>query len=165
MHMEQLAFSSTFDKLTDIKEYVGKEIGITKWITIDQDQINTFAKATGDHQWIHTDPQLAKMHSPYGTTIAHGFLVLSLAPRFMYEVYQVQDVIMGLNYGLEKVRFPNATPVDSELRARVRLKDYEDMDEGAKLTMDITFEVKGQEKPSCVAELIALAMTRQIEDI
>jgi len=148
-----------------MKQCVGKEIGLTKWITIDQPMIDSFAKATGDHQWIHTDPELAKIHSPYGTTIAHGFLVLSLAPKFIYEVYQVEDVNMGVNYGMEKVRFPTATPVNSKLRARVSLKQYEELDDGAMLTMDIVFEVEGQDKPACVAEFIAMALTSQIEDI
>ena len=163
--MEQKPYSSQFKKLVEMKTCVGKEIGLTEWITIDQEQINTFAKATGDHQWIHTDPELARIHSPYGTTIAHGFLVLSLAPKFIYEIYKVEDVIMGVNYGMEKVRFPNATPVNSELRARVSLKAFEEVEKGAMLTMDIIFEVKGQEKPSCVAEFIAMAFTGQIEDI
>ena len=163
--MEQNPYSSQFKQLQEMKQCVGKEIGLTNWITIDQNKINNFANATGDHQWIHTDPELARIHSPYGTTIAHGFLVLSLAPMFIYEVYKVEDVIMGVNYGMEKVRFPAATPVDSRLRARVALTNFEEIDGGAMLTMNIIFEVEGQEKPACVAEFIAMALTSQIEDI
>ena len=162
--MEQ-AFSTHFTQLREMESHVGKLIGISEWTTITQEKIDTFAKATEDQQWIHTDPEIAKIHSPYGTTIAHGFLVLSLATKFIYETYKVDDVIMGVNYGLDKVRFPNATPVDSELRARVTLTGYESMDNGAKLMINIVFEVKGQDKPSCIADFIAVAMTGQVEDI
>jgi acyl dehydratase len=144
---------------------VGQEIGLTEWMTIDQDRIDTFAKATGDFQWIHTDPELSRIHSPYGTTIAHGFLVLSLASKFIYECYHVDDVSMGVNYGLDKVRFPSATPVDAKLRARVKLKAFDPIEKGAKLTMDMVFEVEGNDKPCCVAEFIAMAVIGEKEDI
>lgn len=148
-----------------MQEVVGQEIGLTEWMTIDQDRIDTFAKATGDYQWIHTDPELSRMHSPYGTTIAHGFLVLSLASKFIYECYHVDDVSMGVNYGLDRVRFPSSTPVDSKLRARVRLNEFEAIEKGAKLTMEMVFEVEGHDKPSCVAEFIAMAVIGEKEDI
>lgn len=161
----QKPFSSQFAHLKDLEGHTGQLLGISEWFLITQDKIDTFARVTEDQQWIHTDPEVAKIHSPYGTTIAHGFMVLSLASRFIYEVYKVDDVIMGVNYGLDNVRFPSAAPVDSELRAHVTLTGYEPMDEGAKLIMNIRFEIKGQEKPCCIADFIALAMTGQVEDI
>ncbi len=163
--MSDRPFTSRFTTATEMKNYVGQEIGLSDWVKIDQEKIDTFAKATGDFQWIHTDPQIASQHSPYGKTIAHGFLVLSLAPKLIYEAYHVDDAIMAVNYGLDKVRFPHAVPVDSDIRVRIKLEDIEEMEEGVKLMMNLIFEIKDEDKPACVADFIALVITEQREDI
>jgi len=151
-------YRTTFKQLSDIKAAVGQEIGLSDWMTITQDAVNTFAKATEDEQWIHVDVEKSKKDSPYGTTIAHGFFVLSLASRFSYELITIEGVKMVLNYGLDKVRFPNATPVGAELRARLSVLSYEEKPNGARYKMKMIFEIKGQEKPACVAELLAQAI-------
>ena len=148
------AYKTTLPHLTDLKEYVGKEIGLSDWFEITQKQIDTFAAVTDDHQWIHTNPKMAAKHSPYKTTIAHGFLVLSLASKVAFATYQIEDVVMGVNYGLNRVRFTSAVPVGSFLRGRISLKEYKEIDGGARFVMDLIFEIKGQEKPACVAEWI-----------
>lgn len=153
------AYKTNFKRLADMKDWVGKELGLTEWMIIDQDRINTFANATEDHQWIHIDVERSKLESPYKTTIAHGFLVLSLASRFAYDAYAMDDVVMGVNYGLNKVRFPNATPAGAAIRGRVSLLNFEAIAGGAKYILKIVFEIKGQEKPACVAEFIAQAYT------
>jgi acyl dehydratase len=151
------AYSTEIPHLSDLKNYVGKELGLSAWFTITQDQINTFAKTTEDDQWIHTDPEMAATHSPFKKTIAHGFLVLSLASKFCFETYTITDISMGLNYGLDKVRFINPVLVDSLLRGRVSLLSTNDVTGGVRYKMKVTFELKGQEKPACVAEFIAQA--------
>lgn len=155
--MQQSAYKTTLQHLSELKGYVGKELGLSDWITITQDRINVFANATEDHQWIHTDEAMAKTHSPYKTTIAHGFLVLSLASKFAYDTYSVADVGMGINYGLDRVRFPNATPVNAKLRGRVSLIEFKEIEGGAQYKLNIIFELDGQEKPACAAEFIARA--------
>ena len=147
-------YKTTFAHLSDLKEYVGKELGLSDWFEITQEQINTFAEVTDDHQWIHTKPEMAAKYSPYKTTIAHGFLVLSLASKVAYATYQIEDVVMGVNYGLNRVRFTNAVPVGSFLRGRISLKAYKEIERGAQFVMDLIFEIKGQEKPALVAEWI-----------
>ena|GEM_PF-7416 len=151
------SFATTFKHLADMKKQVGKELGLTEWFQITQERIDHFAEVTDDPQWIHTNPELATKYSPYKTTIAHGFLVLSLASKFAFETYHVQDVTMGINYGLDKVRFPNATPVDAFLRGRVSLLEFKEIPRGARYKLNITFEIKGQKRPACVAEFIAIA--------
>lgn len=153
------AYSTTFAKLADLKDAVGKEIGLTDWVEIDQKRINDFAETTEDRQWIHVDVERSKQFSPYKTTVAHGFLVLSLAPKFSYEAFKVGDVVMGVNYGLNKVRFPNATPVGAKVRGRISLIEFSEIPRGARYVMSIVFEQEGQEKPSCVAEMVAQAYT------
>ncbi len=150
-------FATTFKNLSDMKEQVGKELGITEWFQITQERIDHFAQVTDDPQWIHTNPELATKYSPYKTTIAHGFLVLSLASKFAFETYHVEDVTMGINYGLDKVRFPNATPVGAFLRGRVSLLEFKEIPRGARYKLNIVFEIKGQKRPACVAEFIAVA--------
>ncbi|MEL6652472.1 MAG: MaoC family dehydratase [Bacteroidota bacterium] len=152
------AYNTQFVHLRDMAAKVGEEIGLTDWFEITQERIDQFAEATGDPQWIHTDPERAAKESPYGKTIAHGFLVLSLASKFAYEAYQVDDAVMGINYGLDKVRFPNATPVDALLRARVSLMEFGMEDKTARFKLKMVFELQGQSKPACVAEFIALAV-------
>lgn len=155
--MTEQAYKTTFAHLADMKAFIGKEIGLTEWLPISQERINQFANATDDHQWIHTDPEMAAKQSPYKTTIAHGFLVLSLASKFCYESYEVGDIRMGINYGLDKVRFPNATPVNGKLRGRISLLEFRETTAGARFKLGITFELEGQRKPACVAEFLAQA--------
>ena len=146
----------TFEKLADLAPLVGEELGVTDWMTIDQARIQQFADATGDQQWIHTDPARAAA-GPFKTTIAHGFLTLSLLPKFYGEAYKVADVKMGVNYGLNKVRFPAPVPVDSRLRARFKLQSFEPIAGGAQLCVEVSVEREGSDKPVCVAE----SLTRQ----
>jgi acyl dehydratase len=131
----------------------GLELGPSSWLEITQDRINGFADATDDHQWIHVDPERAA-EGPFGTTIAHGYLTLSLLVPFSYELLAVEGVKMGINYGLNRVRFPAPVPVGSRLRARFRLEDVTEVDGGVQVTANATVEREGQEKPVCAAELV-----------
>ena len=158
--MTNEAYETKFERLSDMKEHIGKELGISDWLTITQERINQFADATEDHQWIHVDPERSAKESPYKATIAHGFLVLSLASHFCYNTYKIDDIGMGVNYGLDKVRFMNATPVNANLRGRVSLMTFDDIPGGAKYKVKVIFELKGQEKPACVAEFVAMAYTK-----
>lgn len=156
----QEAHSTHFEHLSEMKDAIGKELGLSNWFEIKQEDINTFGRITGDEQWIHIDVERSKRESPYKNTIAHGFMVLSLASKFAYETYSVGDVVMGVNYGLNKVRFPNATLSGSMVRGRVSLKEFEPITGGGKYVMNLVFEIKGQEKPACVAEFVAIAYTK-----
>ena len=142
-----------------MKDYIGKELGLTEWITIEQERIDSFAETTEDRQWIHTDPERSAAFSPYKKTVAHGFLVLSLASKISYDAFSIENVVMGVNYGLDKVRFPNATKSDAQLRGRVSLMEYDAIPGGAKYKVKIVFELQGEEKPACVAEFLAMAYT------
>ncbi len=135
------------------KELVGTHLGYSDWHRVTQEQINLFADATGDHQWIHVDPERAKS-GPFGTAIAHGYLTLSLAPGLLHEVLVVEGTSMGVNYGCNKVRFPAPVPVDSNLRIGVAIKDAEDVKGGVQVVLELTFETEGSAKPSCVAEVV-----------
>lgn len=157
--LKQEAYATHFDHLADLKDSVGKEIGLSPWLEVTQEKIDAFAKSTEDFQWIHVNQEMSAKHSPYQRTIAHGFLVLSFASKFVYDTCTVGDVVMGVNYGLNKVRFPNATPSGSWLRGRVSLIQYDEKPNGARYIIKIVFELKGQEKPACVAEFIAQAYT------
>lgn len=145
-----------FKDLAALKAHVGKELGTSDWQTLTQEKINDFAKATLDDQWIHVDVEKAKL-SPFGCTIAHGFLSLSFSPKFMYEMFKIESAKMGLNYGTNKVRFISPVPVNSRVRMKATLKEVEDMQpSGAKLIIDAIFELEGSEKPACVAELLSV---------
>ncbi|MDG1054625.1 MAG: MaoC family dehydratase [Flavobacteriaceae bacterium] len=159
--MEQTTtpYSTQLKELEELKDYVGKELGLTEWMTIEQERINSFAEATEDMQWIHTDPERSAAFSPYKKTVAHGFLVLSLASKISYDAFSIENVVMGVNYGLDKVRFPNATKSGAKLRGRVSLMEYDAIPGGAKYKMKIIFELEGEEKPACVAEFLAMAYT------
>lgn len=137
--------------LADLANRVGQVLGVSDWFLVDQDRINRFADATGDHQWIHVDPQRAAA-GPFGGTVAHGFLTLSLLPWFFDHGFEVGDARMGLNYGLNKVRFPAPVPVNSRLRAHFKLLGFEPLEGGAQLLVEATIECEGQAKPVCVAE-------------
>ncbi|MHB8244899.1 MAG: MaoC family dehydratase [Acidimicrobiales bacterium] len=143
-----------FDGIESMKARVGQHLGYSDWHQVTQDQVNLFAEATGDHQWIHVDPERAKVESPFGGTIAHGYLTLSLAPALLSQVYSVSGVSMGLNYGCNKVRFPAPVPVGSKLRLGATLKSIDEIAGGAQVVMALSFELEGQEKPSCVADAV-----------
>ena len=136
-----------------IAALVGQHIGWSEPHQVTQEQVNTFADATGDHQWIHVDPERAKQ-GPFGGPIAHGYLTLSLAPVLFGQVLRVDGISMGVNYGLNKVRFPAPVPVGSKVRMGATLAAVEDIAGGAQLTVDMTFEVEGKDKPVCVAQAI-----------
>lgn len=142
-------------RLADLKSLVGQELAVSNWFAVDQQRIDQFAQATGDHQWIHVDPERAAA-GPFGATIAHGFLTLSMLPLFMQDALRFDDVRMGVNYGLNRVRFTSPVPVGSELRARLRLLSVEDVaGNGMQVTLEATIERKGSDKPVCVAETIS----------
>ncbi|MFE7742259.1 MaoC family dehydratase [Nocardia sp. NPDC057455] len=145
---------ANFDELTAA---VGEVVGITDWHTITQQQIDRFAEATGDHQWIHTDPQRAAS-GPFGATIAHGYLTLSLIPYFSQRLFSMEGARMGVNYGTQRVRFPAPVPVGSRLRDRAELLDVSELPDGARLTMRHTIQIEGAPKPACVAEILALVV-------
>jgi len=142
--------------LEETKSFEGKEIGVSDWHTVTQEQIDKFAASTGDYQWIHTDPERCAKESPFKTTIAHGYLTLSMAPYFMDKIFKVENVSMGINYGLNKVRFTSHVPVNSKLRMRVSLTELHKKELTARMTLKLTFEIEGQEKPVCIAESLAL---------
>lgn len=144
----------TFKTLSDLAACVGQEVATSDWIAVTQQMIQQFADATGDHQWIHLDEERAKA-GPFGSTIAHGFLTVSLLPRFAQAAYRVEDVRMGVNYGLNKVRFTAPVPVQSRLRARMKLLAAEPIEGGMQLSWQVTIEREGSDKPVCVAESIA----------
>ena len=144
------------NNLDEAKALIGKELGLSSWQRISQRQISRFGKVTGDQQWIHMDPIKAKLYSPFKTTIAHGFLVLSLLPKFLEETYSIKSAKMGVNYGLNRVRFTAPVPVNSMVRGRVTLKDFKEIKNGAKLTVEVTVELKDSSKPACIAEQVFL---------
>jgi acyl dehydratase len=142
----------TFQTLSELAACVGQEVAVSDWLTITQAQVNLFAEATGDHQWIHVDPEKAKT-GPFGGPIAHGFLTLSLLPKFFASSFQVVQNSMGVNYGLNKVRFTAPVPVGSRLRARLTLLACEPIDkQGVQMTWEMLVEREGAAKPVCIAE-------------
>ena len=141
--------------LAEMPALIGQEVVVSDWITITQEQVNLFAQATGDHQWIHVDVERAKA-GPFGAPIAHGFLTLSLLPRFFESSLHIADTRMGVNYGLNKVRFVSPVPVGSRLRARMKLLACDAIDKnGMQMTWEVTTEREGGRRPVCVAESIA----------
>lgn len=138
-----------------LKDFAGKEIAATDWLTVTQDRIDRFAAATEDRQWIHVDPERAQRESPYGATIAHGFLTLSLLSHFMTQAVQFKDAgRMAINYGLNRVRFPSAVVVNSKIRARVRLLSCKEVSSGLEAAFSMAIETQNSNKPCCVAEWI-----------
>ena len=143
-----------FDTLAELSAQVGTTVAVSDWLTISQSQIDLFAQATGDHQWIHVDPVRAAQ-GPFGAPIAHGFLTLSLIPRFMEGSLAVTEARMGVNYGLNKVRFVSPVPVNSRLRAHLKLLSAEPIDNGGvQQSWEVTIEREGAAKPACVAEAL-----------
>lgn len=142
--------------LAELKDMKGQEIGVSDWHLVTQQEIDTFADATHDHQWIHVDPERAKKESPFGGPIAHGYYTLSLAPYLVEQVLAVTGIRMGVNYGLNKLRFTGPVRIGKKVRAKVALADFEEIagGAGAQVTLGLTFEVDGEAKPACVAEVI-----------
>lgn len=141
--------------LAQLPTWLGLEVAVSDWVTITQERINQFAEATGDHQWIHVDVERAKAESPYRTPIAHGFLTLSLVPALSKDNYRVENAKLAINYGLNKVRFLSAVPVDSRVRMRSELVDATKVDDNTvNLTVKQTLEIDGVDKPAAVAEMI-----------
>lgn len=137
-----------------LKSLVGQKLGVSEWVTVTQQQINSFAEATGDHQWIHVDPEKAAK-GPFGGTIAHGFMTLSLLPRLMHQIYSVDGIKLAVNYGLNKVRFPAPVPVGAKVRAESSIVGVDDLGNGAaQVTVSTTIEIEGSPKPACVAESV-----------
>ncbi|QUR65881.1 MaoC family dehydratase [Mycobacterium spongiae] len=143
-----------FESVADLAAAVGETIGHSDWVTITQQDVNLFADATGDHQWIHVDPERAAA-GPFGKTIAHGFMTLALLPRLQQQIYRVNGIKLAINYGLNKVRFPAPVPVGSRVRATSTVAAVEDLGDGAvQATMATTVEIDGSAKPACVAESV-----------
>jgi len=147
----------TFSTFEEIEAAAGQEIGTTDWVEITQDRVNTFADATGDHQWIHVDQEAAK-NGPFGGTIAHGYLTLSLVPWLGSQVFGLETPGAKLNYGVNKVRFPNPVLVGSRVRAKVSVNEVTDIPAGKQLTVGYVIEIEGQDKPACVAETVVLLL-------
>ena len=144
-----------FNELSDLLDAAGQELGVTDWVGITQEQVNMFAEATGDHQWIHVDAARAQ-HGPFGTTIAHGYLTLALIPAFAPQIYEFDMNRPRINYGVNKVRFPTPVPVGSRVRGRVRLASVNEIAAGIQLIFHWTVELEGHDKPGCVAETVTL---------
>jgi acyl dehydratase len=144
----------TITGMDELKLVEGEQLGTSDWHEVTQKDIDAFAEVTGDHQWIHVDPERAK-DTPFGGTIAHGYYTLSLAPRFTEQIVRFDGFAFAVNYGLNKVRFPAPVPVDSKVRMHAKLANLEEVPGGAQITMELTFEREGGDKPVCVAETLA----------
>ena len=148
----------TYQNVEELKSLVGSQIGLSDWLTIDQNRIDQFAAVTGDDQWIHVDPKRAAA-GMFGSTVAHGFLTLSLLPFFIRSSHKVNGARMSVNYGLNRVRFPAPVPVDSRLRAHFKLLSFEPIEGGVQLITEVSIEREGQSKPVCVAESVGRLYT------
>ncbi len=146
--------TTRYATLAELQDMVGQELGVSDWLEVTQQRIDQFAQATGDHQWIHVDPARAA-DGPYGATVAHGFLTLSMIPALADSAFGLDDVRMGINYGLNRVRFPGPVRVGSLIRARFKLLAYEPLPGGAQVVTEASIEVEGSTKPVCVAESVS----------
>lgn len=146
--------SIVFESVESVLAAKGQALGVSNWVEITQDRINLFADATDDHQWIHVDPDKAAQ-GPFGTTIAHGYLTLSLVSRFLPELAELRNLKMGVNYGTDKVRFPNAVKVGSRVRGHGEMVDAQEVKGGVQATIRVTVEIEGEDKPACVADAIS----------
>ena len=146
----------TFDNMNAFRKMKGKELPESDWLLVSQQMINDFADATLDKQWVHVDVERAKKESPFKSTIAHGFMSVALLSKFLGEIIQIKSLKMGLNYGLNYVRFMNPIPVNSKVKLISNVKDIEDYKNGIKVTFSCTVKINGEEKPACVAEFLAL---------
>ncbi|MEU6081116.1 MaoC family dehydratase [Streptomyces sp. NPDC047108] len=149
-----MAEPRVFSSLDELRSAVGEQLGFSDWLEIDQKRIDLFADATGDHQWIHVDPEKAAA-GRFGTTIAHGYLTLSLLPVLVPQLMRVDGVRMGVNYGSNKVRYPSPVPVGSRVRATAKIAGITEVEGGVQLTTSVTVEREGSEKPACVAETVS----------
>ena len=147
----------TFTSVDEVAAATGTDLGTSDWVRIDQDRIDRFAEATGDHQWIHVDPERAA-DGPFGATVAHGYLTLSMLPFLGAQVYAFAGNVARVNYGLNKVRFVSPVLVGSKVRNRVELLEVEEIEKGQRATLQHTVEIKGKDKPACVAETVVLLM-------
>ncbi len=147
-----------FDGTAAVREAIGQHLGYSDWLEVDQDRVNRFADATGDHQWIHVDVERATRESPFGGPIAHGYLTLSLVNYFLPQIVDVIGISLGINYGLNKVRFPGPVPVGSRLRGGAQLIDAVDIEGGVQATVVVTVERDGADRPVCVAEILSRYM-------
>ncbi len=151
-----MSASPKIEKLIDYQALIGQEVYVSEWTLITQERVNQFAQATDDHQWIHVDPERAKRESPFKAPIAHGFLTLSLIAGWgQNNPNNPSDVKMGVNYGLNKVRFMSPVPVGSRIRGRFAMKTYDAIEGGAQIVMVVTVEIEGNDKPACVAESVS----------
>lgn len=142
-----------FENIAELKAALGQELGTSEWVEVTQEKVNLFADATGDHQWIHIDPERAAK-GPFGGPIAHGYLTLSLLPVLTEQIYSVKSAVMGVNYGANKVRFPHPVPVGSRVRATATLKETKDISIGTQTVIGVVVEIDGIEKPACIAEVV-----------
>lgn len=149
---------TVFEGVEEIKAGVGRHLGYSEWLEITQERVNQFADATGDHQWIHVDVERAKRESPFGGPIAHGYLTMSLSNMFLPQIVEVRGISMGVNYGVDKVRFPAAVPVGSKIRAGAELVEVDEIKGGVQTKIVITVEIEGGTKPACVIESISRFM-------
>jgi acyl dehydratase len=146
-----------FASAVELAAAAGSELGVSRWVEVTQERIDQFAQATGDRQWIHVDPERARRESPYGTTVAHGYLTLSMLPVFIYDVIRLEAVRQSVNYGSNRVRFPAPVRAGSRLRGRIRLAAAEPMEGGGlRATLRTTVELEGSDRPACVAETMAI---------
>ena len=147
-----------YPHLADLQALVGQELATSPWLSIEQSRIDQFAHATDDHQWIHVDAERAAA-GPFGATVAHGFLTLSMLPKLFETAFSIDDVTMGINYGLNRVRFPAPVRVGSRLRGHFKLLSFEPLPGGAQLTIEVSIEMEGSAKPACVAETVTRRFT------
>ena len=146
--------ATTFKDPSQLKSAVGQHLGHSDWLQVSQERINQFAEATGDHQWIHVDPERAK-DGPFGACIAHGYLTQSLVNHFLPQIVDVQGISMGVNYGADRIRFPAPVPVDSRIRGGAELVKVEEVKGGVQATIRVTVEIEGNERPGCVIDTIS----------
>lgn len=149
---------TTVNGVAEVLALSGKDLGRSEWTEITQERVNQFAEATGDHQWIHVDPERAAKESPFGGAIAHGFLTLSLIPLVLPQVLTIEGFALGVNYGCDRVRFTSPVPVGSRIRARVVVDEATEVKGGVQLKITYTFEIDGSERPACVATSISRAL-------
>lgn len=146
--------TTTIEGIAGLNDLVGQHLGYSGWHTVTQEQVSLFADATGDHQWIHVDPERAARESPFGGPIAHGYLTLSLGPILFPQIASVSDISLAINYGCGKVRFPSPVPVGADVRLGANLDTVEEINGGVQVSMTFTYEVRDAAKPACVAEII-----------
>ncbi len=146
--------TTLIEGIEGVKALAGRHLGYSEWHEVTQEQVDRFADATGDHQWIHVDPERAARESPFGGPVAHGYLTLALAPVLLSQIMRVSGITYGLNYGCNKVRFVSPVPVGAKVRAGAKVASVDEVQGGVQSVVEITFEIDGREKPACVAEVV-----------